>query len=61
MYLDVEGVPDQDFYYLLGLRYRHGDADVHDAFWADDPRGEREMWAACLKTLMAIRDPVLVH
>ena len=61
VYLDVEGVPDREFYYLVGLRYRRGDLDVHEAFWADDPSGEREMWAACLRALTLIHDPVLVH
>ena len=61
VYLDVEGVPDREFYYLVGFRYRRGDLDVHEAFWADDPSGEREMWAACLRALTLIHDPVLVH
>ena len=44
VYLDVEGVPDREFYYLIGMRYRRGDEDRHLSFWADDPSGEREMW-----------------
>ena len=27
VYLDVEGVPDREFYYLIGMRYRSGDED----------------------------------
>jgi hypothetical protein len=32
VYLDVEGVPDREFYYLAGMRYRRDDKDVCLAF-----------------------------
>src|SRR5207247_3903342 len=34
VYLDVEGVPDRDFYYLLGLRVNSWHAYVHHGFFA---------------------------
>jgi len=61
VYCDVEGIPDRNFYYLVGLRYRRVGLDVHEAFWADDPQDERDMWAACLHALTLLHDPVLVH
>ncbi|MCW5554037.1 MAG: hypothetical protein KIS67_18015 [Verrucomicrobiae bacterium] len=35
VYLDVEGLPDRDFYYLIGLRVGHGDSAVQHSLWAD--------------------------
>jgi predicted RecB family nuclease len=35
VYLDVEGLPDHDFYYLIGLRIGHGDTAVQHSLWAD--------------------------
>lgn len=61
VYFDVEGIPDRDFYYLVGLRYRRAGLDVQEAFWADDLQGERQMWAASLRALTLLLDPVLVH
>ena len=61
VYIDVEGDPDRDFYYLIGLRIRSGDAYVQHSFWADDPAKERYMWADCLNTLNTIMRPRLVH
>src|SRR3954454_1686791 len=61
VYFDVEGIPDRDFYYLVGLCYRRAGLDIHEAFWADDPQDEREMWATCLQALTLLHDPVLVH
>lgn len=61
VYFDVEGVPDRDFYYLIGLRYRNGDDYIRRSFWADDPSEEGEMWAACLRDLQSINAPRLIH
>jgi hypothetical protein len=35
VYLDVEGLPDRDFYYLIGLRIGHGESAVQRGLWAD--------------------------
>ena len=43
IYFDVEGVPDREFYYLIGLRYISGDRYVQRSFWADDPSEEKVM------------------
>ena len=61
VYLDVEGVPDTNFYYLIGLRCRGIEGDVQHSFWADTLFDEREMWASCLRTLKLIDGAHLVH
>jgi predicted RecB family nuclease len=61
VYLDVEGVPDRDFYYLIGLRITSEDASRHHSFWANDKSEEKEIWAACLRMLTTIEKPQLIH
>jgi predicted RecB family nuclease len=61
VYLDVEGIPDCDFYYLIGLRIKSGDTYVHYAFWANALSEEQEIWAAFLQTLAQIDHPQLIH
>lgn len=61
VYIDVEGIPDRSFYYLIGLRYFSGENEVQQSFWADDEAGEQEMWTSCLNTLQQIGDPCLIH
>ena len=61
VYFDVEGVPDREFYYLVGLRHKVGDCFLHRSFWANDQLDERDMWAACLRALAEINNPRLVH
>jgi predicted RecB family nuclease len=48
LFLDIEGVPDENFHYLLGLTVCDGDAVCHHSFWADKPEEEAGMWAQLL-------------
>jgi predicted RecB family nuclease len=59
-FLDVEGLPDRDFYYLVGLRFESGGAHVERSFWADGLDGERIMWEKCLRDLKAIGNAQIV-
>ena len=61
VYLDVEGLPDRDFYYLIGIRVGTGDGAVQYGFWADDEDGEKRIWSEFLDVLSAIPDPRLIH
>jgi len=61
VYLDVEGLPDRDFYYLIGIRVGTGEDAVQYSFWADDEDQEKRIWNKFLDVLSAIPDPRLVH
>jgi predicted RecB family nuclease len=61
IYFDVEGVPDREFYYLIGLRYLSGGSYVQRSFWADDPCDEKVMWIECLNALALISQARLIH
>src|SRR6516162_783062 len=61
VYLDVEGLPDRDFYYLIGIRVGTGHCALQYSFWADDEDGEKRIWNEFLAILMATPDPRLVH
>jgi len=61
LYIDVEGDPDRDFYYLVGLRIGSGGAAVHYSFWANDLADERTVWEGCLRVLRTFDNPRLIH
>jgi predicted RecB family nuclease len=61
VFIDVEGIPDRDFYYLIGLRYDTRDSPVEHSFWANGRDGECEIWAKCLGALKKIDKPQLIH
>ena len=59
-FLDVEGMPDRDFYYLIGLRFECRGEQVEKSFWADRLNDERDMWESCLETLKEIGNAQIV-
>lgn len=61
VYLDVEGIPDRNFYYLIGLRVKNGDEFVQHSFWANEPSEEKETWVSFLRTLAKIDNPQLLY
>ena len=61
VHIDVEGDPDRDFYYLVGLRIGSGGSATRYSFWANDPADERTMWECCLRVLSMIDNPQLIH
>jgi predicted RecB family nuclease len=61
IYLDVEGVPDRDFYYLIGLRVGNGESAVQHSLWADTIEDEGRIWRDFLAIVEAVEKPILVH
>ena len=60
-YLDVEGLPDRDFYYLIGVRIGSGESAVQHSLWADTVEDEGKIWREFLTILETVEKPVLIH
>jgi predicted RecB family nuclease len=61
VYLDVEGLPDRDFYYLIGVRCGNPDAATQHSLWADNIEDEKRIWTEFLAILEKVHNPVLIH
>ena len=61
LYLDVEGVPDQDFDYLLGLLAVEEGRSTSYFFWADDISQEKAAWNACSQLIGTFSEYTLYH
>jgi predicted RecB family nuclease len=61
VYLDVEGLPDRDFYYLFAVRVGSGDSAVHHSLWADTAADEGKLWREFLAILETLEKPVLIQ
>jgi len=61
VFLDVEALPDLDFYYLIGARVKTAEGFVHHSFWADDIDGMAGIWTDFLNLLAAVNNPCLIH
>lgn len=61
VYIDVEGVPDRNFYYLIGLRIKSGESYIQHSFWANDMSEENEIWVRFLQTISKVESPRLIY
>lgn len=61
IYLDVEGLPDTDFYYLIGLVICDGEAKRESSFWADGRQEEGRIWEEFLRTIAFVGEFALFH
>jgi predicted RecB family nuclease len=61
MFLDVEGIPDQDFYYLIGVLVIKGDSTKKFSFWADDQNDEETIWQEFLSVVKSHGEFTLLH
>ena len=61
VFLDVEGLPDPDFYYLIGFRIKTAEGIIHHSLWADKADEEETIWTDFLSILSEIENPLLIH
>jgi predicted RecB family nuclease len=61
VYLDVEGIPDENFYYLIGLLIDDGKSIVSHSFWANDKSEERTIWKSFLEIIGMTDNFVMFH
>jgi predicted RecB family nuclease len=62
VYIDMEGLPDENFIYLVGgVIVRDGKPDGSFSFWADDPSGEEGIFRALADVLASHPGAVIYH
>src|SRR5262245_14515992 len=61
LYMDMEGVPDRGFYYLIGLLVCQGDTTEHHAFWADTDQDEHHLWQRFVDKVQQYPDAPIYH
>jgi transposase-like protein len=61
LFLDIEGIPDQQFYYLIGLLVSEKDTTIYYPFWADTPEDEAQIWGEFLEKVDQYPDSPIYH
>jgi predicted RecB family nuclease len=61
IYLDIEGIPDQDFYYLIGLVVVENGVESHHSFWADGEEEQLSIFCGLLEKLSQFPEYRLFH
>jgi predicted RecB family nuclease len=59
IYLDMEGLPDEGFVYLIGMIIVHGGTETRHSFWADSKEQEQEMFERFLAEMSRYGDFVV--
>lgn len=61
LFLDVEGVPDQGFDYLIGLVIQNGKDVSSHSYWADSIEDEPKIFEACLQKAAEYGNASIYH
>ena len=61
LFLDIEGIPDQQAYYLIGLLVCEGDTSAYHSFWADTLQDEVRMWRQFLEKMNEYPNAPIYH
>ena len=61
VYLDVEGLPDPDRFYLIGTFVVTSDSQRQFSFWADGPADESAIWITFLQVMAEMGEDFVVY
>ena len=61
MYLDIECLPDESFYYLIGIIISEGEKEEVFSFWADTYDNEKEIFKKFFELVSQYNDFTLYH
>ena len=61
LFLDIEGIPDQDAYYLIGLLVCNSDKYKHYSYWADSLKDESQIWQQFLEKAREYPEAPIYH
>lgn len=61
LFLDIEGIPDQNVYYLIGLLVCEGERSTHHSFWADTLEDEGQIWQQFVEKASEYPDAPIYH
>lgn len=61
VYLDIEGLPDRDFYYLIGALVVSDEGETFHSFWADTKSDEASIFCQFAETISQLPDYRVFH
>ncbi len=61
LFLDFEGIPDQNFHYLIGLLIKEQGNRTYHFFWANTPEDEQRIWAEALEKINGYPEAPIYH
>ena len=61
VYVDIEGVPNREFYYLIGVHVVTGGQEQSFSLWSDTKNDEPKMWESFLRIIRRQREFAVLH
>ena len=61
VYLDIEGLPDNDFYYLVGALIVSEETEIFHSFWADQKSDEPTVFAQLVEAIRDLPELQILH
>ena len=61
IFLDVEGLPNEGFYYLIGMIVRDGLTETTHSFWANTVADEQRIWRKFMAVVDRLKDYTIFH
>ena len=61
LFLDIEGIPDEQFHYLIGVLVRRGDERTAHSLWANAIEDESRIWGELQTLLDSDPDAPIIH
>jgi predicted RecB family nuclease len=61
VFLDIEGIPNRDFYYLIGAIVKTDDAETNYSFWANDESEEQKIFIELFTLLQSLGEFTIFH
>jgi len=61
IFLDIEGLPDRNFYYLIGIIIKANDSEKTYSFWANNKDEEEKIFIELIGLLQTLDEFVIYH
>lgn len=61
IYLDIEGIPDRNFYYLIGVVIKTNDSEKTFSFWANNEDEQEKIFIEFITLLQSLNEFTIYH
>ena len=61
LFLDIEGLPDEGFFYLFGILISDNGNQINHSFWADNLQDEKNAWQHTIEIINAYSESPIYH
>lgn len=61
IFLDIEGIPDRNFYYLIGVIIKTSNTETNHSFWANNENEQEQIFIDFITLLQSLNEFTIYH